>query len=617
MQAVQDALARCRSFETPAAPAPARHFAEVLQFRAATTPQEFAYALLGFGQRPDLVMSYADMHRRALAIAARLLAHGRVGDPVLLVFPSAHGFIEAFFGCLYAGRVAVPALPPRIERERRRLLGIVADCRPAAVLCGSADLAPLCQELMAAGHGGLPCVAVEEIPDDGSEPALPRIDAQALAFLQYTSGSTAVPKGVMVGHDNLLHNEGLLRRYFGADQERWMMVSWLPHYHDMGLMAGILLPLFAGRPGVFFSPQDFLQQPTRWLRALSTFGGTCSGAANFGYELCVRRAPRMNVAELDLSGWRYAFNGAEPVREDTMRRFAEVFAPAGFRYEHFAPGYGLAEATLLTTSKFPGEAPRVRELDAAALAEGRFLPATGGGRTVALASVGQVGPSGQQLRIIDPGSGQALPPLQVGEICLAGGSVCRGYFGQDALSEDIFHAYRSPELPGGLLRTGDLGCVDQDGHLFITGRLKDVIIHNGVNHYPQDIEAAVEDACEQVRPGRLAAFAVEQASGSEVLLVFEALPGLDFATVAPALIDHVWSTCQLKLDGLLCVKKGQIPLTSSGKIQRSACRRLLLGGEFSVLALHGSEAMQARWRHLLLPAAGDGVEAAGVPLAAI
>ncbi|RXV64353.1 fatty acyl-AMP ligase [Burkholderia stabilis] len=598
MSSIQSALAACRSLTAPPPLAPAVNFADVLRFRAETTPDEFAYGYLGFGRMPDRVMRYGDIHRRALTIAREIVAHGRPGDAVLLIFPSTADFIEAFFGCLYAGRMAVPALPPRTEKERRRLLSITRDCAPSFAICGNGEMDAVRAELCAAGVVAPPCREVGAIPDYNGDrgdaaPALPAVAPDSIAFLQYTSGSTSDPKGVMVGHDNLLANERLLYRHCGSDRERWLNVSWLPHYHDMGLICGILQPIYAGRPAVFMSPQDFLQRPTRWLQAVSDYGATCSGGPSFAYDLCQRRADRMNVQTLDLSTWEHAFNGAEPVRPQIMRKFADAFASTGFRYDAFGPCYGLAELTLVATSKQLGSPVVIRRADYAALAGGRFEPHRGDGRSVDVVSVGTLADADQALRIVDPATGNTQPAGQIGEICVVSDSVCHGYFGRPDATDATFRAYRSDAFPNGMLRTGDLGFIDDRGHLFISGRIKDLIILNGVNYYPQDIEGAVLNVSDQIRPNRLAAIMVERDVQAGVVVVLEATGPFDLATLAPEIAREVWDVCQLTLSGVIRVKKGEIHTTSSGKIQRATCARMLADGAYTIEEAYLHDAAQA------------------------
>ncbi|AOJ83057.1 AMP-binding protein [Burkholderia savannae] len=616
MSPLQSALAACRTLTAPPPLAPASNFADVLRFRAETTPDEFAYGYLGYGRMPDRVMRYGDIHRRALAIAREIVAHGRPGDPVLLIFPSAADFIEAFFGCLYAGRMAVPALPPRTEKERRRLISIARDCAPSFAICGAGERDTVLAELCAAGVVAPPCREVDAfdafdaIADDAA-PALPAVAPDSIAFLQYTSGSTSDPKGVMVGHDNLLANERLLRRHWGSDRDRWLMVSWLPHYHDMGLIGAILHPIYAGRPAVFMSPQDFLQHPARWLHAVSDYGATCSGAPNFGYELCRRRASRMDLTRLDLSTWEQAFNGAEPVRPRTMREFADAFASTGFRYDAFAPCYGLAELTLAATSKQLDAPVVIRRADYGALADGRFEPHEGDGRSIDVVSVGTLAHADQTFRIVDPSTGEPQPVGAIGEICVASDSVCHGYFGRPDATDATFRAYRCDAFPNGMLRTGDLGFVDDRGHLFVSGRIKDLIILNGVNYYPQDIEGAVLNVSDQIRANRLAAIMVERDEQAGVVVVLEAIGRFDLATLAPEIGREVWDACQLTLSGVIRVKKGEIHTTSSGKIQRATCAKMLADGAFTIEDAHLHDAAQAWLAPLIERCAGGGREASG------
>ncbi|WP_437759618.1 non-ribosomal peptide synthase/polyketide synthase [Sorangium sp. So ce1389] len=562
---------------------------ELLEARASAQPEVRGFTFLAGGEAEGEHATYRELDRRARAIAAELQQRGAAGERALLLYPPGLEYIAAFFGCLYAGVVAVPMYPPSLARPERslpRLLAIAASARPRFVLAEArtralAALAPFqATELQAVDW-----VATDQLAP-GAEDSWrrPEVTADGLAFLQYTSGSTAAPRGVMLTHANLLHNLALIHEAFAHSPES-RGVIWLPPYHDMGLIGGILQPLFGGFPVTLMNPVDFLQRPARWLEAISRARATTSGGPNFAYDLCVRKIAPEQRATLDLSSWRVAFNGAEPVRAETLERFAAAFAPCGFRREAFYPTYGLAEATLIVTGGAAGAAPVVRSFGRAALDRNEATEAAAGevGRRE-LVGCGRALAS-QQLAIVDPATGLPRGPGQVGELWVAGPSVARGYFGQPEATRETFEA----ALAGGgstpFLRTGDLGFV-HDGEVFITGRLKDVIIVRGRNCYPQDIELTAEQSHPALRPGSSAAFAVE-VEGEERLVVVAELerprPDADLEGVIAAVRRAVAEEHELQAHAVVLVRRGEVPKTSSGKVQRRACRAAFLGAELEVL----------------------------------
>lgn len=585
-QTVAQALATARFIDTCPDPAPAGNFAEVLRLRARLQPDDLAYCFLNFQREPDLVRSYRQVDHAANAIARGLIDRGLRGRAVVLAYPSAREFIEAFFGCLYAGCVAVPALPPDDEREGKRLIGILRDCEPGLVLTTGREIAPLRACLAARGLATLPCLATDELAATSADPvALAGHDPASLAFLQYTSGSTAEPKGVMVSHANLIHNEEIIAANLCSRTIRWLGLSWLPHYHDMGLIGGILHSIHIGRPVILYATTDFLQHPIRWLKLMSEFGASMTGAPNFAYDLCVKRSKRFDIGQLDLSRWLIAFNGAEPVRDETMTRFVERFAPSGLSPTTITPGYGLAEATLIVASRRLGEPLARLPADYRSLVAGRYAPARADAPSVNLLGNGKVGrEADQHIRIIDPDLGQVCETGRIGEICVSGPSVCGGYLGKPALSAEIFAAY--PEIGGerGHLRTGDLGFVDGAGELYVTGRLKDVVICNGANHYPQDIELVITEVAPQVRDGRVAVFNLNTDAGIAVLAVAEAASATPetLGAMSAAIRDAVAVRAGIPLAGVVFIAKGSMPRTSSGKIRRAECRTRYLDHRFDL-----------------------------------
>ncbi len=527
--------------------------AGLLKARAAESPDREAYVFLADGELETERLTWGELDVRARAVAWALRQSVPPGERALLLYPPGLDFVAAFFGCLYAGVVAVPAYPPRLnDRSQPRLRAIAADASPRAALT-TASIAERVPEL-----AGVPWIATDALP--AGSPELIDPDPDAVAFLQYTSGSTSAPKGVMVTHANLVHNERMIGQAFAMDEDS-VVVGWLPLYHDMGLIGNVLQPLHAGARCVLMSPVAFLQRPRRWLEAIHRYRGTTSGGPNFAYELCVRKIPPGEREGLDLSSWRVAFNGAEPVRARTLEAFAEAFAPCGFRASSFYPCYGLAEATLFVT----GGAPRVEE---GRVSSGHAWDA-------------------QRIAIVHPERREELPPGSEGEVWIAGPSVAAGYWGNPEATERDFRA-RLATGQGPFLRTGDLGILSgilSGGELFVTGRIKDLIILRGRNHYPQDVELTAQRSHPDLRPDNGAAFAVE-IEGEERLVIVQEVErrrrnGLE--ELAAAVRRAVAEEHEVQPYEVVLVRTGTVPKTSSGKVQRHACRAQYLAGELTVL----------------------------------
>ncbi|MBN3758349.1 fatty acyl-AMP ligase [Paraburkholderia sp. Tr-20389] len=596
--------------------AEATTMAGVLRWRAVHRPDDPAFHYLGFGREENLALDYRSFDRRASAVAVLLRAHGvKTGDRALLLYPSPRDFLPAFFGCLYAGCVAVPAPMPEDAKEQRRLAGMIENASPKLVLCRAADMDLLRGHLCASTEDGLPLVPTDvsiDVPEhtQPTDRDIDAIPADTLAFLQYTSGSTAAPKGAMVTHRNIMHNEEAIRRNTGVSEGRCLILTWLPYFHDMGLIGCLLLAIYSGRPAILMSTTSFLQQPMRWLRLMSDCGVTHSCAPNFAYDLCVRRGKRPGMDPLDLSAWRVAFSGAEPVRYDTLMRFAEQFADAGFSRDAFMPGYGLAENTLFVTSKREGTPLVTQTADYAGLTQNRFVPAEPGHRSVILVSCGRTAGGMQSVMICDPQDGNVLPAGHVGEICVQGESSVQGYFGANGEDAAQLRAYVDRFGGNGVLRTGDLGFVDAASELYITGRVKDLLICNGGNHYPQDVEFEIEQASTRVRQGRTAAFAVNVAGQPHICAVCEVddPDGQQEALreQAEQIVEAVRKNCSVLLSALVLVRKGTISRTTSGKIQRADCRERYLRGALPVVY----ERVTPGWEEASLKLRGQAVDAA-------
>lgn len=575
----------------------------LLRYRALYQLDRHAYTFLRQGETEEARLTYGELDRQARAIGALLQYKGMTGKHVLLLHPPGLQYVAAFFGCLYGGAIAVPAYPPRSVRTMPRIQAIVADTQASMILTTAettSDLQRYFSQLP--GLEKLEWLATDTIAAHLAEEwREPPLTSEALAFLQYTSGSTAVPKGVMVTHGNLLHNLGLMHRHCEQTPESHM-VSWLPPYHDMGLIGGILFPLYEGFPSTLMSPLAFLQRPLRWLQAISRAKATISVAPNFAYDLCVRKTTPEQRAALDLSRWRLAANGAEPVRDETLQRFTAAFKSCGFREEALFPCYGLAEATLMVASGKVATPPVVQTVERWALEQNRVIATNAEHEdTWKLVGYDLIMPD-EKIVIVNPASLTRCPEGHVGEIWIASPSVASGYWNKAEETENTFRAYLADTGEGPFLRTGDLGFL-QDHQLFITGRLKDLIIIRGHNHYPHDIELTVEQCSPAIRPGCCAAFSIDTAGKEQLVILVEIDPryrpeqeqrgeaGGDTAGAQYKLLDaqqlvkdiswEVWEQHDLQPHEVVLVKAGTIPKTSSGKTQRRACRAAFLEGSLS------------------------------------
>ena len=563
---------------------------EMLRFRARVQPNDDAFVFLHDGEDEGDAVTYAELDRRSRMAAAILQGRVPPGARALLMYPPGLDFVSAFFGCLYARVVAVPVFPPRWrepDRNLARAVSVAEDARPEVVLsttrtaeswarAAAAGTAPrLAASPRGQRDGGATAAWVATDAVDGSAARAwrdPGTIPRTLAFLQYTSGSTAAPRGVMVTHGNLLHNLACAFRQAGNDRSS-VSVSWLPVVHDMGLIDGVLQPVYSGCPAYLMSPAAFLQRPVRWLRAITRYRATRSGAPNFAYDLCVRRIAAAERAALDLRTWRNAYNGAEPVRRSTLERFAAAFADRGFQSTAFRPSYGLAEATLLVTSgRYARGAPAADDL-----AEGG-APGVSCGRP----------DFGTTVVAVDPVTRRRCADGAVGELWVGGPGVAAGYWRRPAQSARTFAA-RTADGRGPFLRTGDLGAVDDDG-VRITGRLKDVLIVRGAKHHPQDLERTAEGRHRAVRPGCAAAFAAARgSSGDRIALVAEVDPReIDSPAAAQAAIaairGGVTEAHGVQLSAVILVPPGGVEKTTSGKVKRFACRDALLSGTLAALA---------------------------------
>ncbi len=564
---------------------------DLLQSRSRIHPERRVYTFLENGETENHVLTYEELDKKAKAVAAHLQSMQIRGERAVMFYPPVSlDFIVAFLGCLYAGVIAVPAYPPGVSNNINRVLSILEDAEPALILTTSWIVESYRQEIDALLQiQGIQVFATDEISDDDAglweEISINRDD---LAFLQYTSGSTSAPKGVMVSHENILHNEMMSNRYFGLTEED-IGVGWLPLYHDMGLIGNVLQTVYVGGVCIMMSTLDFLQKPMRWLRAISRYNATTSGGPNFAYEMCRRKVTEKDKEILDLSSWRVAFNGAEPVSNETMQRFYQEFKENGFSKEAFSPVYGLAEATLFVTGGNSKNSRIYEVIDVEELKHGRIVEAEKGDPgSKEIVSLGEPPPE-CMVRIVDPETMVNCAPETVGEVWISGSSVAQGYWNKGELTEHTFNAYIKDTGEGPFLRTGDLGYFKK-GELYITGRLKDLIIIRGRNYYPQDIEETVTESHQDLRPGCCAAFSIEADNEEKLVIVAEVHKHLEAATkeksteelvnireeIAVAVRKAVAEQFQLHVFDMKIIKPKTISVTSSGKIQRGLNKKRYL-----------------------------------------
>ncbi|WP_062985650.1 fatty acyl-AMP ligase [Nocardia anaemiae] len=497
-------------------------------------------------------VTYRELDRDARALAAWLATRPESAEPVLLLYHDGIAFLRAFLGCLYAGVIAVPAPLPHDERSARRVAGVIADSGAQLVLT-TEDVQPLVAAATTAT-----VLATDRPLGDPDAWRMPAIDAATIAFLQYTSGSTGTPKGVVVTHGNLLHNEAAIAE-LGID-DSMTSVSWIPQFHDMGLIGMLLGTIYHGGNLVFMAPTTFLKRPVRWLRAIHDYRANLTAAPNFAYDLIVRRVSDEQLAELDLSTLQIAMSGAEPVRERTLAAVLERFAPAGLRPSVFLPAYGLAEVTLLATGG---------GIDAAPV----YFDTENGARFVGCGSAAR----GLDIRIVDPHTREPVPDESIGEIWIRGASVAAGYWNRPEETRDTFEAYIDTEGP--YLRTGDLGLLSA-GELFVTGRRKDLLIINGRNFYPQDIEDSVRELHPALAGSVGVAVSVDTGGRERLLVVQGVQPALlgdtTFAELTSTIKAAVARGFDVPAPNVVLVERRAVHRTTSGKVQRGSMRTAFL-----------------------------------------
>lgn len=558
-----------------------RSLVALLARRAAEQADDRAYVFVSDRGTEEAALTFRQLRETATALAARLIASAQPGDRAILVFPPGIEFMVAFFGCLMAGIIAVPMMMPRRNSARDSSAAILANCTPELALTTSTF----------ALRGDLQARFAQEnirwIEVDLTEAAGATVDLQEpapddIAFLQYTSGSTSEPKGVMVSHANLLANLEMIRIALGNTRQS-TYVNWVPLYHDMGLILNALQALYVGATCVLMAPNAFMQRPLGWLRAISHYRAEVACGPNFGFDLCVSRYRADQMDGVDLSSLRIALNGAEPVRADTIARFIETFAPHGLDSRAIYPAYGMAEATLLISGGTRGGGHVMRSVSRAALqAHAAEAPADPGDAQLVVGCGCAL--TGEQIAIVNPESRQRLAADGVGEIWVSGANIACAYWRNNAATREELNAKIAGE-DGRWLRTGDLGFLDHTGELFVTGRIKDLIIIRGINHYPQDIERTVQSQDSALRQNCGAAFSVPDEHGEEDLVIVQevertARHSIDTGEIKGQIREAIADSHELSARHIALIRPGALPKTTSGKIQRKLARRLWLDGGF-------------------------------------
>lgn len=570
---------------------PLTNIVEILLQRAVQQPDQQAFTFLVDGETEERSLTYADLDRRARAISGWLRSVPAKGERVILLYPSGLEFVAALFGCLYGGVTAVTAYPldpARLSRTLSRLQGIIHDAQPVVAFT-TADSLRLIEELCLE-HPDLNRVlwkATETIPDSlCADWRQDIINPDALAVLQYTSGSTAAPKGVMLSHRNILENERMIQETRG-NSESSTFVAWIPLAHDWGLINSVFQPLYVGARSVLMTTEAFLQKPARWLRTISRYTDVTSGGPNFAYELCASKLTPDDCEGLDLTNWNQAGVAAGPVYPATLRQFANTFGPWGFRREAFYCGYGLAEATVLVSATERFHEPRVLSIESASLEQNEVVADPPEGSDVSyFVSCGKA-PTGQKVVIVDPNTRTEALPGHVAEIWVSGSNVAQGYWDNLEETDNTFRACMSDTHEGPFLRTGDLGFIHNE-ELFVTGRLKDLIIIRGRNLHPQDIELTAERSHKSLRPGCAVAFSTQTANEERLAIVAELRNSHQANTeeIIRMIRRGVAETHGVIAHAVALVRAGSVPKTSSGKLQRQACRASYIAGVLDAVVIN-------------------------------
>jgi len=574
-----------------------KHIIERLQTLAKERPNDVVYQYIEDENTEPVKLTYAELEHGARKVASTLLQNCQSGDRALMLYPAGLEFITAFYACLYAGMVAVPAYPPRKNQKLNRLKAIINDAE-AAVVMTSVKAAQVSKPLFEADETLSTLFWVEsdsfslsDADDVLVDEASSSISPDDIVFLQYTSGSTGNPKGVMVSHANLMSNMEVI--YTSCEYTPDMVgVSWLPHFHDMGLMAGVVQPVYSGTEVIFMAPAYFLQKPVRWIEMMSKYKATATAGPNFAYDLCVEKISDEEIEGLDLSHLKIALNGAEPVHASTLKKFSEKFAKCGFRSKAHFPSYGMAETTLMLTSVNVSDEAKVLSIDALDLQDGVItVHEHAVDATQEMVSSGHAW-TDHEVTIVDQEKLNTLADDLVGEVWVRGSSITQGYWKNPEKTEEDFNAFTSDTKKGPYLRTGDLGFL-HEGELYICGRAKDLLIIRGKNYYPQDLEQVAGESHESVTLGNTAAFSLEIEEKESLVIVQEIertqMRKFNEEEVFDAIIESIAMDCELQVYDILLLRPGQVLKTSSGKIQRHANKQAYLNDDFKVLARYKKE----------------------------
>lgn len=560
-------------------------FVELLRTRASLESTRPAYIFLEDGETTEERISYSELDLRARSVANLLNSMTKPGDRVMIIYPPGIDYIAAFFGCLYAGVIAVPAYPPAGKRGWPRLQAIISDCGSNLALTHTRIA-----EAASSPRFDSPLISNirwinTDLPNSGKADGwkFPEISEKSIALLQYTSGSTSVPKGVILTHENLMTNEVMIHTAFDHDESSFL-AGWLPPYHDMGLIGNLLQPVFGNFPCCFMAPAKFVEKPSRWLHMISRYRATTSGGPNFAYDLCCEKISDEEKRELDLSSWKIAFNGSEPVRSETIERFSESFSSCGFRKEAMFPCYGLAEASLFVSGVNIDQTPAVLKLDKKELSFSRIATAKTEKESTCLVSCGCISQN-QECLIVESDSFEILGENHIGEIWIAGSNVSCGYWNLSEETDRNFGVAPKGTEAARYFRTGDLGfrC---ENELYVTGRLKDLVIIRGRNFCPQDIELTVANAHPKIRSNCVAAFSSFSEDAEQLIIVAELsfpFKNLDYTGIAKSVHEAVVAEYEIEAASVVLVKTGGIPKTTSGKIRRIHCRELFIAGELPVI----------------------------------
>ena len=561
---------------------------DLLAYQADHQSEQTAYIFLSDGENESSRLTYGELDQRAKAIAFIIQSMTQPGDRALMLYNSGEEFVIAYFACVYAGVIPVPADPPLSYHKCKRLEVIISDAQAKLVLTTNALLEKIQTKFSQEPQlNNIQWLGTDTFTKElTSYWRKPELTKDTIALLQYTSGTTGEPKGVMISHHNLLHNERLLKMAMGHSQKT-VVVGWLPLFHGMGLVGNIIQPLYLGVPSILMSPTAFLNKPIRWLKAISRYKATTSGGSNFAYDLCVRKITPEQCHDLNLKSWTVAFNGSEPINVQTLKRFTEKFAPYGFRKTAFYPCYGMVETTLFISGGLKTASPVFEKVNRKALGNHK-VESVGDDNTDNQILVGCGQTFFDKIIIVDPKTKTRCQPNQVGEIWVSGASVTQGYWNKPELTKETFHAYLADTQEGPFLRTGDLGFF-QWGELYIKGHIKDMMMMEGYHHYPQEIELTVAQSHPALRVGCGAAFSVKNDEGEQLIIAQEVersyLRKLHLQEIVSSIRQAVLSKHNIQVHAILLLRTASIPKTSSGRIQRHACKEGLLNDSLNTVGV--------------------------------